>query len=132
MASVDRVNDNLISSLSDIYIKAGDVLNAGNASIYLNGTLTSGAKEVIIIYPISKIITANNVQVTDCKLLFRQNGKYYLGSAGVLTDALTLGIMSAIIVDGGVRLNLILNNAVDAQNNAPIAVQLTNLTLEFL
>lgn len=128
--AVESVSSELSALSNNIFIKAGNTLLI-DGSFYINGTLTSSATQVNVTIPLNKIILASTVELISGKMLFRQNGKYYVGSADNLPNILDVGVAKAWITPIGIRLYVIFNKAVAAQNNAPVAAQLLDLKFKF-
>lgn len=128
--AVKSLSGELSALSNDIFIKAGDTLLI-DWNIYINGTLTSSATQVNVTIPLNKIILASNAKLVSGQMLFRQGGKYYVGTADNLKNILDVGVARAWITPIGIRFYVIFNKAVEAQNNAPVAAQLLDLKFKF-
>ena len=127
---IKSVNSNLDEVKHDLCIQAGDTVII-DYNIYINGTLTSSAQEIIVMINLNKIILAKKVTLISGRMLFRQNGKYYIGTYTDLTNILDVATPTCYVTPAGIRLYIDFNKPTEAQNNSPVAVQLIDLIFEF-
>ena len=127
---IKSVNSNLDEVKHDLCIQAGDTIII-DYNIYINGTLTNSAQEIIVMINLNKIILAKKVTLISGRMLFRQNGKYYIGTYTDLTNILDVATPTCYVTPAGIRLYIDFNKPTEAQNNSPVAVQLIDLIFKF-
>lgn len=108
----------LIVQGEKLSIDAGDKIN--NTCWYGAGFLTSSGTQAYFTLPISKVITASSVTVTQLTMITRQAGRYTHGSSS--SNLVEWEPIEATIVPGGVRIAAERSTTTDAVNNDVIGI----------